>query len=520
MRQYKNGGIKLISEREKFNILYDIGRKLSGYDAIDGAWVLSRLDEIGAFKNTGKLPDHYDEEEERDFLAVASEYKRRMRSAGLIDFEDMILDCVELLQTHPKILLKLQHSFSHILVDEFQDCNDPQYELLLLLSAGHRNLFCVGDDDQSIYGFRGANSAIIRRLMEDHPDLQTVNLIRNYRCPAAVIDAATALITKNTLRITKPKQQPSKLRTGGSVTVLEVKDAKEEACVVAERIKSLLLQGSKPCDIAILYRTEQCAILLREKLIQDGLLGNVKEHQVFSGNFYETEIVREVEAYLYLSQSVYQREYFFRILNHPDRNLVRECIGSEPAKDTILRYYADDPVRSRALKDLFEDLDYLSNLPVYAAIHYIWKKTGLGLDYAQNRLRAKRDDLPDEDEVLRKLCEQAKPFGSIKRFLGHMEKERIKTQLNDRGERRRNDTGLIMQTIHAAKGLEYDTVFVIGLQEGILPHIRAGSLEEREEERRLLYVAMTRARNNLYLCARGNKDCGKRYSSFIKEIKE
>ena len=145
LRRYKSEAIKLISEREKFNILYDIGRKLSGYDAIDGAWVLSRLDEIGAFKNTGKLPDHYDEEEERDFLAVASEYKRRMRSAGLIDFEDMILDCVELLQTHPKILLKLQHSFSHILVDEFQDCNDPQYELLLLLSAGHRNLFCVGD---------------------------------------------------------------------------------------------------------------------------------------------------------------------------------------------------------------------------------------------------------------------------------------------------------------------------------------------------------------------------------------
>ena len=511
LQQYKNAGVRLATDREKYNLLFDIGRKLQ--DGIDGAWVMTKLDEIGAFKNTGKVPDYFDAEEERCFCEILDAYQRRMHAAGLIDFEDMILDCLELLLTHPKILLKLQDRFSHILVDEFQDCNDPQYELLLLLGGKSQNLFCVGDDDQSIYGFRGANSGIIARLMKDCPHLAVVHLIRNYRCGAAVIDASDKLIRVNTLRLEKPKQLPSKFRERGSVAVLMASDARMEARIVCARIRSLLLEGVKACDIAILYRTEMCAMTLKEVLSKERLIDASKKENTF----YEYEAVQEVMAYLSLSQNDYRREFFYRILNHPNRDLVRECVTTDlSGRDAMLHYYQGDEIHMRAVENLFSDLAFIGNLPPYAAVCYIWKKIGLGKDYEEKRLREKREDLPSEEEMLIRLLEHAGSFGSIRRFVEHAARKRLCKEEHGSA---RSEMEPVLQTIHAAKGLEYDTVFVIGLQEGILPHIRAKGKEEKEEERRLLYVAMTRARNRLYLIARGKKERGKRYSSFIDEIR-
>lgn len=513
LRQYKREQPKLIKQREQFNLLFDIGRKM-GIGEIDGAWVMSKLDEIGAYKNTGKIPEYFDEEEEKLFYEISSEYRRRMCAAGLIDFEDMILDCAKLLTTHPAILRELQSRFLHILVDEFQDCNDPQYALLLLLSGRHRNLYCVGDDDQSIYGFRGANSSIVTRLLSDHPDIRTVHLIRNYRCPKAVIEVSDRLIRNNRLRLEKTKQIPSKLRGMGTVTVLSAADANAEAKMVTAKIKSILADHTAEADIAILYRTEMCAVLLKEELHKEHLIDVTQK-----GNaFFASDAVKEVKAYLSLSQGIYQREFFYRILNHPNRDLVRECVETEIAdRDAMLRYYLGDPGRSIAVQTLFSDLAFLEELPPHAAILYIWKKIGLGADYEERRLRQNREELLDAEDMMQQLLDHAKGFRTIKNFLEYLEKERIKAEAQ---EVKKNETGLILQTIHASKGLEYDTVFVIGLQEGILPHIRAKGMEEKEEERRLLYVAMTRARNRLFLVARGKKECGKRYSSFIDEITE
>lgn len=499
LRRYNSKEISLISEKEQIRILSDIGRKLKNDEEIDRAWCFARLEEIGRYKNTGKMPSHIPEEE-AEFEQILKEYGRRLGNAGLIDFDDMIINCVLLFQKDREVLAKLQDRFLHILVDEFQDCNDPQYELLQLLSAKHHNLFLVGDDDQSIYGFRGANSGIVRRFTCDHPQAETVHLIRNYRCSPEVIDHADRLIRKNSLRIPKPKQMPSSFREQGTVEILEVKNAAEEAMLVAAKVRELLDGGLHPADIAVLYRTKTVAAALEECLKKAEIpCGRKKE------GFLETDIVKKIFAYLELSQYRYQRPFFYEILNHPERDLVRECIAKETVtKEETLAYYADDPVRQKTLAELFSDLERIHDLPPFAALHYIWKKIGLGKGYEDNT-------------VLLKLSELSRNYRTVDAFL-----EGIRLEQEKRGSENRPETGtesgVVLQTIHASKGLEYDTVFVIGLQDGILPHKKAMDLEEREEERRLLYVAMTRAVNRLYLLARGNREIGKRISPFIDEI--
>ncbi len=504
LRQYKTGkNLSVATFQQKNNMILSVVKEAdfrSGEEQMDRAHAIRLLEEIEAYKNTGKLPPAISQDEQERFLKMVSSYQSRMAEADLIDFEDMILLCVRLFEEHPSILDQIRRQFCHILTDEFQDCNLLQYKLLRLVAGERRNIFAVGDDDQSIYRFRGADSTIVQMFLKDHPDAKVVHLIRNYRCASNVIASSDSLIRHNELRVDKPMQIASKLRGEGQVSLLYAPDAFREAEVVCERIRELVREDVSG-SIAILYRTEQCADLMEETLLKCTLPYFRKQRSTF----YDQKTVKEAVAYLHLSQGHYERAYFYPVLNHPYRDLARECVPEDVVtRERILHYYRDDPVRTERLKRLFSDLSYLKDLPPFAAVHYIFHKIGLFEE-------------TEDAGCLEELSERTKPYATIDAFLEHVLSMQHREQ--ETGRDRAKEGEIIMQTIHASKGLEYDTVIVIGLQEGILPHVLAKGQEGREEERRLLYVAMTRARSRLYLCARGREDGGKQISSFIREIR-
>lgn len=499
LRQYNSQTLRIVTVSEQITMMKDLIRRKE-QKIIDSEGAMYILNKISLYKNTGSLP-FLPAMTREDFLWITREYDRRMENAGCIDYEDMILKALQILKNQPLILTGLQDRFLHILTDEFQDCNTAQYDLLNLLAGKRANLFAVGDDDQSIYGFRGAGGDVMQRLLADHRDCKIVYLRRNYRCPASVIDLADRFARGNQNRLEKPKQLPSKRRGEGSVVIMKNKDAYAEAVSVYKEIVRLL--GNGEClknDIAILYRSEQCADYLTEYLAGQDLVC-VRSAK---NSFYAMPGVQEALAYLSLSQGQYTRTAFYTVLNHPNRNLVRECIGDEKVlPGQMLCYYEGDQRATQALNKLFSDLKYIRDLPPFAALHYIFRGIGLGQDY-------------DPDVLLPKLCARAKPYSTIRDFLQHVREEKIPEE--QQGKNKQIKDGITLQTVHASKGLEYDTVFVIGLQEGLFPSARACTVKETEEERRLMYVAMTRARNRLYLCARGCENIGKRYSPFIAEL--
>ncbi|MBQ7581626.1 MAG: ATP-dependent helicase, partial [Lachnospiraceae bacterium] len=305
LRQYDTRSRQIISPAEQIRLIRDVLRK-SGQTEIDTDLCLQFLNRISFYKNTGKIPRSLSVPEEV-FLSVHEQYRQSMQRSGLIDYDDMIGNCLCLLRENPLILRNLQDRYLHILVDEFQDCNEMQYDLLKLLSKRHGHLFAVGDDDQSIYAFRGARGQIMQQFLKDHPDCSTVNLIRNYRCAASVIGVADRFIHCNSDRIGKPKQLPSKLRGAGTVLMLFAKDAYEEAVRVHEEICRLLAENTcKRSEIAILYRSEQCADFLEEYLQDHGKSCSRKR----KNTFYAQTCVLETLSYLSLSQGDYARSRF------------------------------------------------------------------------------------------------------------------------------------------------------------------------------------------------------------------
>lgn len=486
LKQYKNyTNDSIISQNQKMAVIRDIGNKLSVREVIDDKWCIDTLNRISAYKNTGKMPRYLSDDELRSFPMVVDEYKNRLDKDQLLDFDDMISSCLELLEENEMILNRLRTKYKYILVDEFQDCNKDQYELLKLLAGKNANIFAVEDDDQSIYGFRGADATIVLKFMEDYPNCSYVELIRNYRCGKNIIDAAYNLICHNTIRKDKTKQLPSLLREEGEVIIIKTEDAYKEAWAVGDIIKKLRNEGVNLKDISILYRTEMASDYLQEFLSKIKINSNM----VSNSKLRDKENFKDMVAYFKLSQGDKDIKNYFRILNKPNRGLLRDCIAVNTQREGMLSYYSDDADKQKILNTFFNDLDFIGNLTPFAAAMYLEKKVGLQLS----------------DEIY----EYTQMYCCIKDLL---------ESLKQNDTLRRGDDMLTLQTIHASKGLEYDTVIVVGLQEGMMPHNHAEDNESVEEERRLMYVAMTRAKKRLYLIARGKEAHGKKYSRFIYEL--
>jgi DNA helicase-2/ATP-dependent DNA helicase PcrA len=457
-------------------------------------------------------------------------YEQRLHSANAMDFDDLLFRCVNLFELFPEVLERYRRSFRHVLVDEYQDTNRAQYRWLQLLTEEHRNLAVVGDDDQSVYAFRGADIQNILGFEHDYPDAEVVKLEQNYRSTQTILNASNAVISHNRAR--KAKSLWSDLGDGEPVHVCELEDEHAEARFVVNEIERLVDEGESRDEIAVFYRTNAQSRVLEDNLVRYGVA-----YQVIGGTrFYERREIKDALGYLTLLVNPSDTVAFGRVVNEPKRG-----IGStSQARITNYASTMGEPVWQIASEP--EKIPGLGTAAVKAVARFmsvmerlrerVDAGAGVGDLLAEtleesgytDALRAERTvESQVRLENLEELVGVAREYdavaeeASVEEFLQQIALFSEQDNLSD-------EQGIVtLMTLHNAKGLEYGTVFIIGLEDGVFPHMRSIESGDLEEERRLAYVGITRAKRQLYLThARtralfGNRDWNLR-SRFIDEI--
>ena len=515
---YRLNQSNLLSDEEKYRILREI---LPGIDwdqepeADEEKDYLQELAiEIGNVKNNCMdieeyEPVKYTTEKFRKLYRTYEETKKKYRK---IDFEDMLIQCRDLFMKRPDILKKWQEKFQYILVDEFQDVNQAQYDVVRMLAAPQDNLFVVGDDDQSVYGFRGAKPGIMKEFMKDYPKARQILLDVNYRSSGYIVKGALRVIGNNKIRFEKKIEAFRK--PDETVHVQEVKDPVQEAEYVLERIREYREKGVSYTEMAVLYRTNVDARAMSELMTEYQIPFVMKEHL---NNIYEHFIALDMISYLRLSQGEYDRKYFLQIANRPNRYLTRESMKTgNVSYESLRRYYRDKDWMVDRIDQLEWDMKMICDKTPYAAIQYIRKRMGYD-EFLKEYAAYRKISSEDLFAVLEEIWQNSKGYGTIKEWFEHIESygKMLKEQNKKNGEKE----GVNLMTMHAAKGLEFDTVFVIEANEGSCPYKKATADEEIEEERRLFYVAMTRAKRKLvisYVKEKNGKDL--LHSRFVSEL--
>lgn len=515
---YRLNQSNLLSDEEKYRILREI---LPGIDwdqepeADEEKDYLQELAiEIGNVKNNCMdieeyEPVKYTTEKFRKLYRTYEETKKKYRK---IDFEDMLIQCRDLFMKRPDILKKWQEKFQYILVDEFQDVNQAQYDVVRMLAAPQDNLFVVGDDDQSVYGFRGAKPGIMKEFMKDYPKARQILLDVNYRSSGYIVKGALRVIGNNKIRFEKKIEAFRK--PDETVHVQEVKDPVQEAEYVLERIREYREKGVSYTEMAVLYRTNVDARAMSELMTEYQIPFVMKEHL---NNIYEHFIALDMISYLRLSQGEYDRKYFLQIANRPNRYLARESMKTgNVSYESLRRYYRDKDWMVDRIDQLEWDMKMICDKTPYAAIQYIRKRMGYD-EFLKEYAAYRKISSEDLFAVLEEIWQNSKGYGTIKEWFEHIESygKMLKEQNKKNGEKE----GVNLMTMHAAKGLEFDTVFVIEANEGSCPYKKAIADEEIEEERRLFYVAMTRAKRKLiisYVKEKNGKDLLP--SRFVSEL--
>ena len=432
-------------------------------------------------------------------VEVFAEYDAQCQREGVVDFSELLLRCYELLSRNQQLREHYQERFRHILVDEFQDTNPLQYRWLKLL-AGHNNaLFAVGDDDQSIYAFRGATVGNMQELLRDFHVESVIKLEQNYRSHGNILDAANALISRNQNRLGKNLWTSE---SGGELLrVYEAPTDVEEAGFIVSEIQQLKSEGINLREIALLYRSNAQSRVLEHALVSAGL-----SYRVYGGlRFFERQEIKHALAYLRLMENTDDDNALLRIINFPTRGIGARSIEQlqEAAKQnntTLWDAAARAGGKVSAFVAMIESLRSATNeLPLPEIIDHVLEHSGLMAHY-RNETGAKKREAEERLENLNELVNAATLFvhenedDSLTSFLTHASLEAGEHQAGDQ------DDALHLMTVHAAKGLEFHTVFITGLEEGLFPHQNSqredGGLDE---ERRLMYVAITRARRRLYL---------------------
>lgn len=479
----------LLSAQEKKFYLFPILKKLH----IDRDFFEEILQDIALRKNGENAADRLSvalTEENRE--EVFREYTKAIRSAGRIDFEDMLLLTLKLFRDRKDILHKWQERFRYILVDEFQDTNRIQYELLRLLAAPHRSVFAVGDDDQSIYGFRGATPAVLRRFLADYPEAEKYYLKNNYRSDDNIVHFADRVISQNKDRL--EKKPVAMGESGGEIRILSFAENRDEYRYFVGRIPELKQQSSKLSwrDFAILCRTNQEAENIKALLSSEGIPCTGKAESR------KDETYRDILAYKKLAAGNGSRQDFLRIMNRPDRGLDRGCLREETVdfRAMVNRYREiGDPEGAEKLVNLHRQLQKLATLPDFLSLSYIRKSMGY------DRYVRKR---PDREACMEKLdrwqkeTERGIPLEGIT--------EQAYGTDRTAGSKTKDDVVQIL-TMHASKGLEFYYVGIPNVQEGRIPYGKMLSEKQEEEERRLFYVAVSRAKKILdILYVKGTKE--------------
>ena len=493
---YGLGAGNILSEEEKYSILKEMTLEFGQELAQEGDFQEDVAKEISVVKGNRISLEHYYSSSCPDeiFRQIYNGYQKTLRQRRKLDFDDMLLWCYELFEKRKDILAAWQRKFQYIMVDEFQDINHLQYDIVRMLAKPADNLFIVGDDDQSIYHFRGAKPEIMLNFTRDYPKAETVLLNINYRCTKSVLQAAINVIDCNRKRFQKKLSTPNE--QGKPVKLLEFDNPREEYIKAASFLKKRLEAGEALEDTVILFRTNQEA---------EGLVGALLEYQIpFTmkeqlPNLFRHWICRNLMAYMKMAAGDRTRKTFLEIMNRPNRYIARDALNSSVVSfDALREFYKEKDWMCDRITTLETRLRILATLAPYAAVNFIRKGMGYEeylMEYAQYR-RIRPEELL---EVLDRIQESAKGMKSLDEWQAYIEEytqklaEQAKKQENKR-------EGVVVSTLHAVKGLEYDKVYIMNVNEGSIPYRKAVLAEALEEERRLFYVGMTRAKKELMLC--------------------
>lgn len=526
LRYFENYNIEsILDEKTKRIGLKNILKGLNIENADDDETIGQVINEISYVKN--ELMDKRDFKSEvltnDEFIKVYNFYEEYKQQMNKIDFDDMLIKTYELLKNNKAALDRVRSVYRYILVDEFQDINKVQFEALKLIANPSNNIFVVGDEDQSIYGFRGSRPDFLLEFEEYFSNTKKVLLDINYRSKGEIINIANRLIEKNTNRYEKVIKCGQ--GNGAKVNYISPEDSEEEAVYIAKDIKNKVQEDyTEYTDFAVIYRTNIQSRALVDVFMDMRIPFVVKDSIV---TIYDHWAAQDILAYLRIGVNPNSNKDWIRIINKPFRYISKDnlnLIKDEPDFINSLINKCDlHPKQVKTINDLDIDISYVKGLNPKNAISYI--RTTLDydryiLDYCANR-KIKTNGLI---EILNELESSATNFKTIQEYLEHI--ERVKSEIVDNKNNKETD-GVIFTTMHSAKGLEFKNVYIIGANEGTIPHEKSYEIDNEEkkndqieEERRLMYVAITRAEENICISSPVNK-YGKRVSKsrFVEDIK-
>ncbi len=523
---YRFTAQNIIRERDKYRFLTQIigemPEEIRGQAQIDDNIELLQnlLSEISAVKNNGITPQEIQSTtvSQAEFEYIFQRYKQEMNRCRLIDFDDMVLLCRNLLVERPDTLKLWQERFQYILVDEFQDICSLQYEVVRMLAKPQDNLFIVGDDDQSIYGFRGSKPEIMMNFTKDYPEAQQVLLNVNYRSKQGIVDTAGKLIAHNKVRFAKEVKAQNEQTDG--VNIYSFSSKLKQAENIGLLIKQYMEQpGAKYSDIAILYRTNNHTVYTADKLMKEGIPFYMKEKPK---NIYDSPIAKDIIAYL--NYALYENclEDFLRIMNRPVRYIKKSTVPRQAFRmEALIQNNKSTEYVVQNIVDLYDALRFIKGLNPFSAVNFIRKGIGYEAFLKKQALENGRD-AAKEIEMLEELMQLAKDFETIPEWLEHIQNyDTIMREITqqENGLKSAGTDAVSMVTMHSSKGLEWKVVILPDVNEGVVPHKKAVTDNELEEERRMFYVAMTRAKESLFLFYIQEKEAGNLLPSrFLDEI--
>lgn len=425
---------------------------------------------------------------------IYKKYEQKLKTNNSLDFDDLLTLPIKLFKDNKDILKQYQERFKYILIDEYQDTNEAQYTLIKMLSSKYKNICVVGDIDQSIYGFRGANYQNILNFEKDYPNAVTIKLEENYRSTKNILNAANEVIKNNKKR--KEKTLWTQNEEGEKIKYHRAYDEKDEAHYVVDKIKRLIKDGTLKSDIAVLYRTNAQSRNIEEELLEE----NIPYKVVGSFYFYNRKEIKDLISYLKLIYNQNDDVSLMRIINVPKRQIgtkTIENLSTKAVENNCSLYSAIDSGKELLFKNIIEEIKTESeNISLTELVDLVLDKTGIRKSLQNEKTIEAEIRLENLEEFksITKNFEENSGIISLEDFLQEI------SLVSDIEEHKNNNDVVTLMTVHSAKGLEFDNVFIVGLEEGIFPHINSlDSDDDLEEERRLCYVAITRAKKNLYL---------------------
>ena len=452
---------------------------------------------ISSAKNELMDPEQYSRVEfDSNIIEVYRKYNKKLLINNSVDFDDLLILPIKLFKQYPDILKYYQDKYKYVLIDEYQDTNEAQYMFSKMLCNNHKNIFVVGDNDQAIYAFRGANYKNILNFEKDYPNCKVIMLEENYRSTQNILDAANSVIRHNKMR--KDKNLWCNNDIGSKVKYIKTDSDKEECAYVSNKIKELHDNNVNYEDIAILYRTNAQSRLIEEEMLKNGIPYRI----IGSFYFYNRKEIKDLLCYLRLINNHDDDVSLLRVINTPKRGIgdkTIENLTNTATEKGISLFEAIESGKELTFKNMILDMEKkCENLTLTEMVDLVLKDSGLRAEYEGDKSLESEIRLENLEEFksITKGYEEEYGVISLTDFLNEV------TIVSDVSEHQDSTNKVSLMTIHAVKGLEFDNVFIVGMEEGIFPHynsINEGTIAAIEEERRLCYVAITRAKKNLWM---------------------